>query len=343
MTLFGFDEGKSASLRPFAYLALGAMIAIYSTIPVLDPQASLWNNDEGYFLGLAQSRGNLFDVRYSLFATLGKLYFVLLGKAFAVVLAHKLLMLAAFVWIFYERISSKHGEAVYIGLYTVFVFLNQFFLRDSAIFLCSLLVVWFGACRSRCGEAYAGLGMLIFLRPQALLLYARPWVALVAGAIFLLFFRNRYAVSQMPAPQFLMRWEFWGEVAYTAAVAVSGFNPFGKLSWYVENQRYFGFILLVLASLPFGMLCAQFLAASVLRDFRFPGWDSALAGMFLMILLYAALGIYADVRIFLATLCPFFLHIHRCFLTLKSVVLMGLAFVLLALMKLVVISAIAGQ
>jgi hypothetical protein len=342
MRLVGQNWKALTSWRPLSYLMVGVLIAGISSISVLDPQGSLWNNDEGYFLSLVQSREALWDIRYSFFVFLGKLYFALLSNAFAVVLVHKLLMLTLFVVMFYERISKRYGEAIYIGLYVVFVYLNQFYLRDSLVFICSLLVVYFGMHRTEHGGVYVGLGGLVFLRPQALLLYARPCLTLVVGIIFLLFFHGRYAASQLPDSMFFMHWDFWSQFAYTAAAAVYGCNPFGKLSWYLENKQYLGFILLVLASLPLSMLCAQLFAASAFREFRFPGWDRALAGLIVMILLYAALGIFADVRVFFASLCPFFLHIQRCFLTMKSVFLVVLALVFLMLMR-VVVSAIASQ
>lgn len=290
---------------------IGLFSACYSTLPVLDPESPLWRNDEGYFISLAKSGERFFDIRYGFFLTLSSILFFGFGDFLAIFL-YKTLLLVIFMF-FFRKVVDLFGMKKFFALYLVFLYLGLFFLRDVVIFIGSLAVIigGTGGYWKIAGRPLMGLGVLVLLRPHALLVYVKSWATIIATIIFLLFFRPFFAVKQLPDTQYLILADFWKEVLYGAILIINGLNPLTKLGWYFSNQMYFPFLLLFFASIVLWAVLIQTILAPFNGNFFFRDWSRVLVGMVAFLVMYSALGIEADSRVFLCSFCPFVVFVNE--------------------------------
>lgn len=303
------------TLLRYAPFAVGALYAVYSSLSVLNPDATLWSNDEGHFLRQGQSGNMVLDPRYGVFSVLVFVYFKIFQVPFAVVIAHKIAMLATFVILFQRRIIDQAGILVFSFLFVVFLYLNAYLLRDSLIFIaCLLAVSTFSTDRSVRGAI--GLVPIALLRPQALLFFVRPWLAIAAIALFVGFLRPLYATAQLRdnGNWTILHQPFFEDVLRVAVTSLANLNPLPKLPFYLDAGLYLEYGLLVLASIPLFAILAQAVLAVGSAQLRFWHFGHVLVGLACMLLMYGAIGAPADVRVFFATVCPFFFLVHKALL-----------------------------
>lgn len=288
---------------------LGLFLAFYSSLPVLTEESSFWRNDEGYFIILGRSNGLLINLRYGLFASIVKPFLALFSDYHAVV-AYKSTVLLASLPVF-RRILSEFGVKIFCLAALIFLYLNLFFLRESLIFLISIttLVVLSHASWRVGSRVLAGLGILVLFRPQAVLLYVRPWVSLAAAYTFLVYFRSIYAERQMPDTPHLLLADYWLEVIKYVAISLNGLNPITKLGHYFRREMYVEYMLLFAASMALLMVFLQASLSCVSEKFSFPHRARFGSGLLMMLILYGGLGMSADSRILLSTAGAFVLFV----------------------------------
>ena len=318
----------------FVPLVVGLLLAVYSSLPVLDPRSSLWANDEGLFLNQGQAGGMNLDLRYGVFSVLIFIYFKIFQIPFAVAVAHKVVMLCVFVALFQRRVLEQAGGAVFVFLFVVFLYLNSYMLRDSLIFVACLLAVTTLSTDRSVGGALRILPIAL-LRPQSLVFFVRPWISAIATVVFIVYLRPRYATAQLRdnGDWTIFHIPFWEDVSKVIITSLTNLNPLPKFPFYVQTGQYLDYALLVLASLPLFAVLAQSVLAVVSAKFRFWHYHHVIVGMTCLLLMYGAIGVPADVRVFFATVCPFFFFAHKALLKPRYVVILGLALVLATVVR----------
>ncbi|MFY7791005.1 MAG: hypothetical protein ACOVQB_08840 [Polynucleobacter sp.] len=305
-----------------ALFALGLLHAVYSSLPILDPSSSLFNNDEGYFLNNGLNAIILSDLRYGLFSLLVKSYFLVVGDPFWVVVFHKSLLLT-FFFLLQLLLVREYGYKVFILLYSSFIFLNGFFLRESLIFLFVLLALYFSNTGRSTGN-YVSLIGLALTRPQGLMLFLRPWVSLLILLTFLLFLRPQYAVVQVPDNGFLtlINGEFWKFVFAKVLTTLANLNPLASFMFHSAEGDYLQLIVSILGSIAMFVVFAQMVLASGWRQYRHAYLFKLCSGMIFLLVIYGAIGMAADKRIFLSLFSPFVIFINPSFLQLRNLFLL---------------------
>lgn len=320
--------------RRYQFFLVGVLCAICTTWAVLDSEAPLWDSDEGYFLGLGISGSTLLDPRYGAFSILIFVYFQVTKFPFAIALIHKLLMLSVFLLLFQKSVLQQFGYIVFLALFVTFLYLNSYFLRDSLIFIVSLLAITHGAS-DRTIRGAAWLLPLALLRPQTLLLFLRPWVSALAVIIFVMFSRQLYATAQLRDNGILsiVHLSFWEDLTRYVLTTVVNFNPVPKYGAFFRQGAYLEYGLLVLASIPLFAVLAQMTLALALPQYRFKDYHRVWIGLICVVVLYGSLGISADVRVLYAAICPFAIYLHKSLLKWQYLVLLLSMLILAAAVK----------
>jgi hypothetical protein len=319
-----------------APLAIGIAHAIYTTLPVLDPGSTFWANDEGRFIEAGRAIFDR-DVRYELFRLLVRFYYLFSDNPFLIVALHKVILLVVFIAVFQRRLLVERGAVVFGLVFATFLYLNSYFLRDTIVFEVTLLAIVLAvdippvefpsgiltlvsAIRStfslQSAKSAAVLLPLVFLRPQNLLFFMRPWMSVPLVIAFLVCFRWWFAELHLELPWYLVPLEksFWSKGVAVVITTLSNLNPIIKFPFFFERGLYLDYVLLLFGSVALFSVFIQ-LSLSTFRDeFKFRNFADVRTGLICLLVLYAALAVAADIRIFFAATCPFIIRVHRSLL-----------------------------
>ena len=328
------DQSWSAVFHRYRFFLVGLACAVVTSLSVLNPDAALWDNDEGYFLGLGLSGRTLLDPRYGAFSILIFVYFQITKFPFAIALIHKLLMLSVFLLFFQKKLLLERGYTIFLALFLTFLYLNSYFLRDSLIFIVCLLAITRGAS-DRTIQGSGWLVPLALLRPQMLLLFLRPWISVLAVIAFVMFSRHLYAAGQMRDNGIfsIISAPFWEDLTRHTLSTVANLNPVPKYWAFLKQGAYLEYALLILATIPLFAVLTQMMLALALAPYRFKDYHRVLVGFAGVVVLYGSIGISADVRVFLAAICPFAIYLHKSLLKWQYLLLLVSALVIAAALR----------
>ncbi len=158
-------------------------------------------------------------------------------------------------------------------------------------------------------------------------------ISVTAG--FLVLMRDRYAELQLRDQSFLAIFDktLWLKGVGAVVTTVSNLNPLIKLPFFFERGLYPGYVLLLLGSVALFAVFIE-LALSLHRaEFRFAGWERLCVGLGCLLLMYGALAVPADIRVFFAAVCPFALRVKRSFLSWQVLVAIGLIWLSMTLVR----------
>ncbi len=139
----------------FIFLITGFLLSIYSSMNVLNLNSSFWLNDEGRFMLWAIGNKDFFAyntldgeigegknlktfLRYKLFVSVLKFYFIILNEPIYIVILHKFLVVFIFVFCFSKYIVNNYGIIICTIIYLPLLYLNLFLLRETLLFLSGL-------------------------------------------------------------------------------------------------------------------------------------------------------------------------------------------------------------
>lgn len=316
-------------LSPFL---VGVAYAVYTTLPVLNPASSFWLNDEARFLAAGRTDFDL-DIRYGLFGLLVKSYYLFTADPFSIVLLHKLVVLCAFLAVFQGRVLTNNGGTIFVLTFSAFLYLNGYFLRDSIVYFFTQLAVVF-ALSFWTVRGVAGFVPLILLRPQNLLLFIPSWMSVLLIGGFLIPFRYRYAELQLQDQSYWAIFDkaIWLKGLGSIVTTVSNLNPLIKLPFFFERGLYADYLLLLLGCVGLFAVFIYLGLSFYCLELRFLGWDRVCVGLGCILVMYGALVVVADIRIFFAAVCPFALRIRGSLLNwkmLSGIVLIWLSMTLI--------------
>lgn len=294
----------------FGYAMIGLVVVFYSSLPILDPGSPLHRNDEGLYLTNGAQGAIFLDMRYGLFSVLVRTYFIFLKNPFWVAVIHKVIMLGVFL-MFLPALVRRYGLLVFTFLFFSFIFLDSYFLRDSLIFLCTLLAASL-ACSDRSIRGSLPLVPLMLTRPQAMLLFLRPWVTLILVFGFMQYMRGQYAIGQTRdnGMQTLIHVPFWEDVLHLALITLSNLNPLMAAPFLWEQADYLRVVLLVIASIAMFAVFEQMVLALWWRAYRNAYTLRLWTGMLGLLVLYGSIGSPSDKRVFIALFSPFLIYIQ---------------------------------
>lgn len=306
--------------QKFAPLAVGVGHAVYTTLPVRNLESRFWSNDESRFLEAGQSPLHL-DIRYGLFGILTKFYHLVADDPFLIVMLHKVVVLIVFLAIFQRRVWADRGGIIFFFVFSTFLYLNSYFLRESLIFTFMLLAVLLASAipsmsfsfDGQAAKRVAGLFPLVLLRPQNVLFFVRPWMSVLATIGFLALLRGQYAQLKLNGPSYfaVIDKAEWSKIIGTVMTTLSNLNPLIKFPFFFEQGLYLDYVLLLLGSVALFAVFVQLALSLCFEEFRFSGADNVCTGIGCLLVMYGALVIAADVRIFFAAVCPFVFRVRK--------------------------------
>lgn len=311
------------------YGLIGLVVAISSSLPILDPLDPLHANDEGFYLRNGLQASISLDLRYGLFSALVYSYFLLIKNPFLVVILHKVAMLGVF-FMFAPILVARRGMLVFSLLFSAFVFLNSFFLRDSLIFLLVLFAILQNGSDRSVRNALP-LVPLMLTRPQTLLLFLRPWVSFALLLCFLTFMRGQYATSQLRdnGHLTLIHQPFWSDVLSRWPATLSNLNPLVAIEFYVDQHNYIIPPLLIVASMPMFIVFFVMISAIFLKNYRNHFMGRLWVGFFGMLVIYGSIGEVIDRRVFISLFSPFLVGVGPLLFRCRNFVFLVVAWVIM--------------
>lgn len=305
-----FEDRKSNRWLLCGLAVLGLAYAVYSSLPILDPSSSLFDNDEGLYLNNGLRGVIPADMRYGLFSLLVRGYFVVINDPFWVAVLHKSLSLAAFL-LFQPLLARRYGNKVFMLLFLAFTCLNGYFLRDSLVFLFVLLAIT-TSYTIRSIWRYPAMLAVALTRPQGFMLFLRPWISVALLLCFLLFMRHLYSVGQFRDSGYLSLFKgaFWQDIGAFSLTTMANLNPLSSLRWHTTRDEFLVPCLMALGSIPMFAVFVQMGLSLRLQQYRKTYFSQLWVGMLCLLIMYGSIGLAIDKRIFISLFAPFIIFVN---------------------------------
>ena len=287
---------------------------------------------------------------YMLFSQITSLYFMFTEDPFLVVFIHKIIINLIFLLFFHKYIIQNLGYKIFIIMYFCFCYLNLYFLRDTLFFIFGLTLLIglpITNFKSRTNYYFCLFG-LACLRPQSIFFYIRikeMFLLILLVMLTYLFKVNNLNILSLfgnfsdllssfdlkPLLVFLL------DFFHNILLSVNNINPITKLNFYISHNLYTEIFFLFVASISIVLFITQIFLGFYFKDFYVSKWKNIFFGLIILFTFYTLFKIEIDVRIFIASLAPFYIYFNYNILRFGWIIITLFVLLILQFIKMILL------